>query len=73
MSYSYAQICNSNGITISMSKKATSVDNSPIESFYANLKRETLYSYNINSLNHYISLVKDWIHFYNNFRIRSSS
>lgn len=55
-----------------MGRKATPVDNSPIESFHANLKRETLYNNYINSLNHYILLVKDWIHFYNNSRIRIS-
>jgi len=68
----YKAICESNRIIISMSRKSTPADNAPIESFHANLKRETLYSYNITSLKEYIQLVKDWIKFYNNDRIRLS-
>ena len=71
-SQEYKQICESNGILISMSSKSTPTDNAPIESFHANLKRETLYSYNITSLKEYINLVNDWIIFYNNTRIRLS-
>jgi len=71
-SYEYKQVCESNGISISMSRKSTPADNAPIESFHANLKRETLYSYNITSLKEYIELVKDWILFYNTDRIRLS-
>ena len=66
----YKAICESNGIIISMSPKGSPVDNSPIESFHSNLKRETLRSYNITSLKQYIQLVKDWILFYNTNRIR---
>ena len=47
----YKAICEANGIIISMSPKGSPVDNSPIESFHSNLKRETLRSYNITSLN----------------------
>lgn len=66
----YKAICESNGIIISMSSKGSPVDNSPIESFHSNLKRETPRSYNITSLKEYIQLVKDWILFYNSNRIR---
>lgn len=66
----YKAICESNGIRISMSPKGSPVDNSPIESFHSNLKRETLRSYNITSLKEYVNLVKDWILFYNTNRIR---
>ena len=66
----YKAICESNGIIISMSSKGSPVDNSPIESFHSNLKRETLRSYNITSLRQYIQLVKDWKLFYNSNRIR---
>lgn len=66
----YKAICESNGIIISMSPKGSPVDNSPIESFHSNLKRETLRSYNITSLKEYVNLVKDWIIFYNTKRIR---
>lgn len=66
----YKAICESNGIRISMSPKGSPVDNSPIESFHSNLKRETLRSYNITSLKEYVNLVKEWILFYNTNRIR---
>ena len=66
----YRAICEANGIIISMSPKGSPVDNSPIESFHSNLKRETLHSYNITSLEQYVNLVKDWILFYNTKRIR---
>ena len=69
-SYEYKAICESNGIRISMSPKGSPVDNSPIESFHSNLKRETLRSYNITSLEQYVNLVKEWILFYNTNRIR---
>lgn len=66
----YRAICEANGIRISMSSKGSPVDNSPIESFHSNLKRETLHSYNITSLEQYVKLVKEWIIFYNTNRIR---
>ena len=66
----YKAICEANGIIISMSPKGSPVDNSPIESFHSNLKRETLHSYNITSLKKYVHLVKEWILFYNTNRIR---
>ena len=66
----YKAICEANGIIISMSQKGSPVDNSPIESFHSNLKRETLRSYNITSLTQYVNLVKEWIVFYNTRRIR---
>ena len=66
----YKAICEANGIRISMSPKGSPVDNSPIESFHSNLKRETLRSYNITSLKEYVDLVKEWILFYNTKRIR---
>ena len=69
-SIEYRAICQSKGIIISMSAKGTPIDNSPIESFHANLKRETLYSNNITSIENYIELVDNWIKFYNGDRIR---
>jgi transposase InsO family protein len=68
-SHQYKRVCESNGITISMSRKGTPLDNSPIESFHSLLKKETLYNNNITSLEHYVSLVKDWLLFYNTNRI----
>lgn len=43
-SYEYKAICESNGIQISMSRKGTPIDDSPIESWHALLKKERIYS-----------------------------
>lgn len=69
-SYEYKAICESNGIQISMARKGTPIDDSPIESWHSLLKKETLYNYNITSLEEYIILVKEWIEFYNNDRLK---
>ena len=69
-SYEYKAICESNGITISMARKGTPFDDSPIESWHALLKKETLYNNNITSLEEYQNLVEDWIEFYNTTRIK---
>ena len=69
-SYEYKAICESNGITISMARKGTPIDDSPIESWRSLLKKETLYNNNITSLEEYIQLVEEWIEFYNTTRIK---
>ena len=69
-SYEYKAICESNGIQISMARKGTPIDDSPIESWHSLLKKETLYNYNITSLEEYIILVKEWIEFYNTKRLK---
>ena len=69
-SYEYKAICESNGIQISMARKGTPIDDSPIESWHSLLKKETLYNYNITSLEEYITLVKEWIEFYNTKRLK---
>ena len=66
----YKTICEGKGIIISMSSKGSPVDNSPIESWHSLLKKEVLYSNNITSLSEYITLVEEWIEFYNTTRIR---
>lgn len=71
-SYEYKAICESNGIQISMSRKGTPIDDSPIESWHALLKKETLYNNNITSLQEYIYLVEDWIKFYNTTRLKNA-
>ena len=58
-SYEYKAICESNGIQISMSRKGTPIDDSPIESWHSLLKKETLYNNNITSLQEYIQLVEE--------------
>ena len=70
-SFEYKAICESNGITISMARKGTPIDDAPIESWHALLKKETLYNNNITSLQEYQKLVEEWILFYNTKRIKS--
>ena len=65
----YKTICAGKDILISMSAKGTPVDNSPIENWHSLLKKEVLYNNNITSLSQYITLVEDWIEFYNTSRI----
>ena len=69
-SHEYKAICESNGILISMSRKGTPIDASPIESFHSILKKETLHNNNITSLEEYIVLVHEWIEFYSTKRIK---
>ena len=72
-SYEYKAICKSNGIQISMSRKGTPIDDSPMESFHSILKKETLYNNNITSLQEYQKLVEEWILFYNTTRLKSKN
>ena len=67
----YKAICEYNGITISMARKGTPIDDAPIESWHALLKKETLYNNNITSLQEYQKLVEEWILFYNTSRLKS--
>lgn len=70
-SFQYKKICESNGIIISMSRKGTPIDDSPMESFHGILKKETLYNNDITNLEEYIDIVKDWLLFYNTIRIKN--
>ena len=67
----YKAICESKGVQISMSRKGTPIDDSPMESWHGILKKETLYNNNITSLENYIQLVEEWIRFYNTDRIKN--
>lgn len=71
-SFQYKAICESKGIQISMSRKGTPIDDSPMESFHSILKKETLYNNDITSLQEYIALVEDWIEFYNTKRLKNT-
>lgn len=71
LSTEYKIICESHGIIVSHSRAHNPKDNAVIESFFSSLKKETLYNYNITSLEEYIQLVHDWMHFYNTKRRRN--
>ena len=64
-SYEYKAICESNGIQISMSRKGTPIDDSPMESFHGILKKETLYNNDIKNINEY------QVEFYNTKRLKN--
>jgi len=70
-SFEYKAVCESQGIQISMSRKGTPLDDSPMESFHGILKKETLYNNDITDLNEYIALVEDWLQFYNTTRLKN--
>ena len=70
-SFEYKAVCESNGISISMSRKGTPIDVSPMESFHSILKKETLYNNYITSFEQYLSLVEDWLIFYNTARLKN--
>ena len=70
-SFEYKAICEANGITISMSRKGTPIDDSPIESFHSILKKETLYNNYITNIEEYIAIVEDWLEFYNTKRLKN--
>ncbi len=71
-SYEYEDLCKEFGVTISMSRKGNSVDNSPIESFFALLKHELLYKKIKNKLSILQTkvLIENFIKYYNNERIQ---
>ena len=70
-SFEYKALLNSRGVLISMSRKGTPIDDSPMESWHGILKKETLYNNNITSIEHYIKLVEEWIFFYNTSRLKN--
>ena len=70
-SFEYKAVCESKGIQISMSRKGTPIDDSPMESFHSILKKETLYNNYIISFEQYLLLVEDWLIFYNTTRLKN--
>ena len=72
-SYEYQKEVKEKGITMSMSRKGTPADNSPIETFHSSLKSETFYLDGIHSTTNacVIRIVEEYIHYYNNIRIQT--
>ncbi|WP_375541263.1 IS3 family transposase [Paenibacillus sp. L3-i20] len=69
----YQEAVKGKGITMSMSRKGTPVDNAPIESFHASLKCETFYLDRLTCTTTAIVMqtVKDYIDYYNRIRIQT--
>ena len=72
-SYAYQKAVKEKGITMSMSRKGTPADNSPIETFHSSLKSETFYLDDIYSTTnaHVKQIVETYITYYNNIRIQT--
>lgn len=72
-SYEYQKAIKKRGITMSMSRKGTPADNSPIETFHSSLKSETFYLDDIYRTTNacVIAIVEDYIYYYNNIRIQT--
>ena len=72
-SYAYQKAVKEKGITMSMSRKGTPADNSPIETFHSTLKTETFYLDDIYPTTNarVIQIVEEFITYYNNIRIQT--
>ncbi|WP_166508654.1 IS3 family transposase [Spiroplasma chinense] len=68
----WKEICGSNGIRISMSKRGNSPDNWSCESFFSSIKNECIYTYKVSQLNfsNIYKIIFDYIEFYNYVRTR---
>ncbi len=70
-SRSFANLLEQNGITQSFSKVGCPYDNSVVESFFQNFKKEYFYRYKVKSKRCLINLVDEYVQFYNNVRTHS--
>jgi transposase InsO family protein len=58
-------------ITQSMSRKGNCLDNAVIENFFGLLKSELLYLQEFDSMEHFEKELADYIHYYNNKRMKA--
>lgn len=72
-SSAYQEAVKKKGITMSMSRKGTPADNSPIETFHSSLKSETFYLNEIyRTTNACVTqIIEEYIHYYNHIRIQT--
>lgn len=72
-SYEYQKVVKEKGIIMSMSRKGTPTDNSPIETFHSSLKSETFYLDGIHSTTNacVIQTVEAYLDYYNHIRIQT--
>lgn len=66
----YQKMLKSKGITQSMSRKGNCLDNAIIENFFGTIKSELFYLNKYQSIDELKKDIKDYIHYYNNDRIR---
>jgi len=69
-SAAYHALTSQFGIVPSMSRKGNCLDNAPTESFFSQLKEESLRHISIQDFQEAVLLVDDYIHFYNHDRIQ---
>lgn len=67
----YQRILQTKGITQSMSRKATCLDNAVAENFFAVLKTELLYLQDFSSMEQFKAALVDYLDYYNNRRIKA--
>lgn len=72
-STAYRNLTQAYGVTPSMSRKGTPLDNAPAESFFSTLKVECIYRQKIDSFEQADQLISDYIQFYNYQRIQLKS
>lgn len=66
----WRQTLKNNHIFQSMSRRATCLDNAPMESFFHTMKVELYYEHRYDSKAELIQAMKDWIKYYNQDRIK---
>ena len=67
----YQKLLKDNHIIHSMSRKGNCLDNAVMENFFGLLKSELLYLQSFNSVDHFLSELEDYLHYYNHDRIKA--
>ena len=67
----YQQRLRKKGIIQSMSRKGNCLDNAVMENFFGHLKSELLYLQKFDSAEHFIKELHEYMHYYNNDRIKA--
>ncbi len=72
-SYEYQAAIKGKGIIMSMSRKGTPTDNSPIKTFHSLLKSETFYLYGLHSTTNawVMRIVEEYLVYFNHIRIKA--
>ena len=66
----YQHLLKERGIIQSMSRKGNCLDNAVIENFFGIIKSELFYVNKFKSVHHLKQEIKEYIHYYNNDRIK---
>lgn len=69
--FNYQNMLKEIGIRQSMSRKGNCLDNAVIENFFGILKSELLYLQKFCSMEEFVKQLKEYIHYYNNHRIKA--